>query len=480
MNDRIEKNNLKVLGYALLALYIIAAICFLFFGGRMNLLPFNFMVIIGIIQAIIAVVFAIMHEKKVQSIIASILSGLLIAIFIVGMVYSQKTTETIAEVSVPELQTDVIAVYVMENNRAQVLEDMTDYTFGVIANVDKDNVDKTITELETTLGQTLRTKEYEDMLVMMDELKSTKLNAIIINEAYTGVISDDEDYEWVATDLRKITDVRHQVEIQAVVPIEVPVQVPDSFIMYISGIDTYGEISAKSRSDVNILAVVNTKTKNILLLSTPRDAFITYPQTNGVRDKLTHAGIYGIDQSIAALDTLYDINVNYFMRVNFSGFEQIVDALGGIDVNSEYEFSVQNIRTYHVGTNHLSGIEALAFARERKSFALGDIQRGRHQMEVIRAVISKLASSALLTNYTSVLGAISGSFETNMPADQIAGLVKMQLSDMAEWTVISYTTTGANVRAQTYLMPGRSLSVIDLSDEAIAEAKKLIKDTVGE
>jgi len=480
MNNGAEKDNFKIVGYALLALYIVASIYLLLFCGRMNLLPAKFLIIIGISQAIVAVVFAIMHEKRSQSIIASALSALLIVVFVIGIIYAQKTAGTIEEVSVPEIQTDVVGVYVLETDRAQKLEDVADYSFGISADVDRENVDKTINELETTLGKSLDIQEYADMLVMMSDLKNGKRGAVIMNEAYIGIISDDDEYEWVSRELRKITEVKHQVEVEKGDAVEIPVEVPETFVMYISGIDTYGDISAKSRSDVNILAVVNTKTKNILLLSTPRDSYITYPQTNGVRDKLTHAGIYGIDQSIGALQGLYDINVDYFMRVNFSGFEDVIDALGGIDVNSEHEFSVQNIRTYHVGVNHLTGIEALAFARERKSFALGDIQRGRHQMEVIRAVISKMASSALLTNYTSVLEAISGSFETNMPSDQIASLVKMQLSDMAEWTVTSYTTTGANLRAETYLMPGRKLSVIDLSDEAIAEAKKLIQEVSGE
>ena len=468
------------MGYVLLTMYVIAAICFLIFCGITNLVPGQILIFIGIVQAIIAVLFAIMHDRKMQSIIASVLSALLIIVFIIGIVYIQKTTKTIEQVSGPEIPTEVIGVYVLETDLAQTLEEAIDYNFGIITNINRESVDKTIDELEGWLNTTLDIKEYDDMFEMMDDLGSAKIGAIIMNDAYVGVISSDDEYEWVARELRKLTDVRHQVENQVIQAAEVPAKIPDSFIMYISGIDTYGEISASSRSDVNILAVVNTQTKNISLISTPRDAFITYPQTNGVRDKLTHAGIYGIDQSIAALENIYDIDIDYFMRMNFSGFEQIIDALGGINVNSEYEFSVQNIRTYHVGVNQLSGIEALAFARERKQFALGDIQRGKHQMEVIRAVISKMVSLTLLTNYTEVLGAISGSFETSMPSDQIVELVRRQLSDMAEWTVTSYTTTGANVRAQTYLMPGRTLSVIELSDEAISEAKELIKETVGE
>ena len=159
--------------------------------------------------------------------------------------------------------------------------------------------------------------------------------------------------------------------------------------MYLSGIDTYGGISARSRSDVNILAVVNTRTKNILLLSTPRDYYVDFEATGGAKDKLTHAGIYGVEQSMDALERLYDIDIDYYLRINFTGFVDIIDALGGVDVYSDYDFTVQNIKEYHKGYNHLDGLEALAFARERYSFADGDYQRARNQMEVIVPLSTK-------------------------------------------------------------------------------------------
>ena len=172
-----------------------------------------------------------------------------------------------------------------------------------------------------------------------------------------------------------------------------------------------------------------------------------------------------------ALEQLYGIDIDYYLRLNFTGFMDIIDALGGIDVYSEYKFTVKPIKTYEVGMNHLSGIEALAFARERYSFEDGDFQRAKNQMEVIRALVQKAASSSLLTNYSSVMKAVSGSFETSMPQDQIAALVKMQLSDMSQWNIKSYTTGGAGRNAETFSMPGQQLYVIDLDAAAVEEAK---------
>ncbi len=259
-------------------------------------------------------------------------------------------------------------------------------------------------------------------------------------------------------------------------PTTVPKNIPDSFVMYLSGIDTYGNVGKRSRSDVNILAIVNTETKKVLLLSTPRDAYVEYLATQGAKDKLTHAGIYGVEASMDALERLYDVGIDYYVKINFTGFIEVVDALGGIEVHSDYDFSVGTLKDYKKGYNKLNGIEALAFARERYSFPEGDYQRAKNQMEVIKAVVKKCASSSMLANYGSVMDALAGSFETNMPNAQIAALVRMQLSDHAQWEIISYTTEGTNMQAQTYSMPGQGLDVIQLSEESIAMAQQLIEN----
>ena len=259
-------------------------------------------------------------------------------------------------------------------------------------------------------------------------------------------------------------------------PTTVPKNIPDSFVMYLSGIDTYGNVGKRSRSDVNILAVVNTETKKVLLLSTPRDAYVEYLATQGAKDKLTHAGIYGVEASMDALERLYDVGIDYYVKINFTGFIEVVDALGGIEVHSDYDFSVGTLKDYKKGYNKLNGIEALAFARERYSFPEGDYQRAKNQMEVIKAVVKKCASSSMLANYGPVMDALAGSFETNMLNAQIAALVRMQLSDHAQWEIISYTTEGTNMQAQTYSMPGQELDVIQLSEESIAMAQQLIEN----
>lgn len=169
------------------------------------------------------------------------------------------------------------------------------------------------------------------------------------------------------------------------------------------------------------------------MISTPRDYYVPLSISNGVPDKLTHAGIYGINVCMDTLNMLYDTDINYYFRLNFAGFVQIIDALGGITVDSDYDFTTQNSSGYHFtkGPNQVNGDQALAFCRERYAFSAGDRQRGKDQMKVIQGVINKATSPDILKNYLSLLDSLSGCFETNIPYDVITSLVKQQLDEEA-------------------------------------------------
>lgn len=476
MRNNKKLSKLKLFGYSLIILYIISFTILLFAVANTNMIPLKFVALIGIVLVIFAVLFVLMYEKKFLSIIASLLIIAMVAGCGFGTYFIHKTNSTISKVATVSDQKDVISLYVMNEDPAQSLEDVLDYSIGIVETQDRENTDKAISYFEEQLEDSLSTVTCDTMFTMLHDLKEGTVQAVVFNSAYLGIVSEVEGFEWVETDIRIISSAEIVIEEETEIADEVPRDVPETFTMYLSGIDTYGGVGARSRSDVNILAVVNTKKKEVLLLSTPRDAYLAYSKTGGAKDKLTHAGIYGVNASIDALEQLYDIKVDYYLRLNFTGFMDIIDALGGITVYSEYDFTVEPIKTYHKGYNDLTGIEALAFARERYSFENGDYQRAKNQMEVIRALIQKCASSSMLKNYTSVMDAVSGSFETSMPDEQIAALVRMQLSDMAQWEVLSYTTAGTSTMAETFSMPGRKLYVINLNHEAIDEAKRMIQD----
>lgn len=475
---KVKKKSWKIIGYTTLGLYFLAIICLVGFVANLGMLPMKYLALLAGLMAALGGIMAVMHRKQVASVIASVLSVLLIFGCGAGSYYILTAQSAINKVTTAGVQTQAVSVYVKSADSAKKIEDAASYKFGMLNKVDRQNTDKTLKDIGKKLGKELAVTDYENMFGMMDALKNGEIQAIVLNDAYIGVIAEAEGYGWAATDLRKLTTVEH--EMQAKPGGNTPNKSSSSFVVYLSGIDREGSVSARSRSDVNVLAIVNTETKNILLLSTPRDSYVDYSVTGGAKDKLTHAGIYGIEASMDALQRLYDINVDYYLRMNFTGFVDIIDALGGVEVNSDYDFTANGGgASFHKGINKLDGKQALAFVRERYSFSDGDAQRARDQMEVIRAIIKKAASSSLLSNYSSVLDAIAGSFETNMPADQISKLVKMQLSDTADWNITSFAPTGTSSSSETFSMPGRNLYVLNLSPESVNEAKAKIKEITG-
>ena len=259
----------------------------------------------------------------------------------------------------------------------------------------------------------------------------------------------------------------------------------EPFVVYLSGVDTRGELTEKARSDVNILAVVNPATKRVALINTPRDYYVDLAGTSS-KDKLTHAGLYGVETSMATLGNLYGVNVEHYIRINFAGFISIIDAVGGVDVYSDQAFTsvgspgYYDPTTFAEGWNHLDGKSALAFARERHAFKTGDIQRGINQMKVIDAMLNKIKSPALLMGFSKILDAVSDSFVTSLSQNQISALVRMQLSDFAEWNIERYTVTGTSGSStKCYSAKGQKLYVMKPDEASVAKAKEMIAAVMG-
>ena len=259
----------------------------------------------------------------------------------------------------------------------------------------------------------------------------------------------------------------------------------EPFVVYLSGVDNRGELTEKARSDVNILAVVNPTTKQAALINTPRDYYVDLAGTDS-KDKLTHAGLYGVETSMATLGNLYGVNVEHYLRINFAGFINIIDAIGGVDVYSDQAFpsvgspGYYDPTTFAEGWNHLDGKSALAFARERHAFKTGDIQRGINQMKVIDAMVNKLKSPALLMGFSKLMDAAADCFVTSLSQEQISALVRMQLGDLANWDIQSYTVTGSGAKStKCYSAKGQSLYVMKPDENSVNEAKALIAAVLG-
>ena len=259
----------------------------------------------------------------------------------------------------------------------------------------------------------------------------------------------------------------------------------EPFVVYLSGVDNRGELTENARSDVNILAVVNPVTKQAALINTPRDYYVDLAGTES-KDKLTHAGLYGVETSMAPLGNLYGVDVDHYIRINFAGFISIIDAIGGVDVYSDQAFTsvgspgYYDPTTFAEGWNHLDGKSALAFARERHAFKTGDIQRGINQMKVIDAMANKLKSPTLLMSFSKLMDAAADCFVTSFSQEQISALVRMQLGDLASWDIQSYTVTGSGAKSsKCYSAKGQSLYVMKPDENSVNEAKALIAAVLG-
>ncbi|MBP3816598.1 MAG: LCP family protein [Firmicutes bacterium] len=422
------------------------------------------------------------HHSKFETkhIVGIIISIAVIAISVFGSFFASKIIGTVSEVTRPIMPSSTVAVYVLNEDSATDITHARDYEFGFSKAYDSEHITSTIDAINEELTKEIATKEYEDVFSMVNALLEGEQQAIILNKAYASLLDDLEEYEGFLENTRIIYEKSFVKEIPAE---EEDEEEPEkkisdgAFIIYLSGSDTRSYYLTTSRSDVNILAAVNPETKEILLVNTPRDYYVPISVGGGAYDKLTHCGIYGVDCSRDTLEALYGVDIAYTAQINFTGVERLVDAVGGVTVNSDVAFTTYNGYYIDYGENNLNGEAALGFARERYKLSGGDNDRGRNQMKVLTGVIKKLTSStALLENYAGILDSISGMFVTDMSYNNIADLVKLQLSDGGDWTINNYAVAGrGGSSTSTYSMPGWNLYVMYQNDNAVAKAKYLME-----
>lgn len=363
----------------------------------------------------------------------------------------------------------------------------TGSTEAASSTVNQEYLDDMVSDVESQVG-TLDIRQYDNPVEACRALTDSDVDAVICSSVYPDLMEDvDPGYSSAVKTIYTRNFVTAaddsadaSTDSTAAAAEEVSDVTQDPFNVYISGIDVSGPISTVSRSDVNIIMTVNPKTHKILLTTTPRDYFVYIPGISGnSRDKLTHSGIYGINASMATIENLYDIKLNYYVRVNFDSLINIVDALGGIDVNSDYDFNTDTGSTsYHFtkGINHMNGEQALAFSRERHSFQSGDNQRGKDQEAVLTAIIEKMQTSAVLTNANEVLSVISQSAQTSLSRDDMNKLIRYQISEMPDWDVESQAATGTGDMQVTYSMPGSTLYVMWPDEDVVKTLSEKIKE----
>ena len=313
---------------------------------------------------------------------------------------------------------------------------------------------------------------YMDTYSLVNSLIDNEVDAILIEDSYLDILSEDMSLNKID----KFYDFSVVINTNNILDdIDVTSK---PFNIYVSGVDGYDNISRVSRSDVNMVISVNPSSRKILITSIPRDYYVKLHGKSGYRDKLTHAGLYGVDTSIMTIEDLLDIDINYYVKVNFNALIDLVDEIGGISVYSDYDFvSVDNIE-YKKGINHLNGEEALSFLRERKAFALGDRQRVLNQQKVIEAILNICLSKELIVKYSNILEVLDGSFVTNMPMSRITSLIKEQIIKNPKWDISMNSLSGSDSSNYTYSSPKSTSYVMVMDDKSVEYGSKLIKSII--
>lgn len=445
---------------------------------NLNLIPVKYFLIGGGILSLIVLglVFKLIRKKTHfgSRLFFTIVSVLVIAVTIYGMTYINATKNFFSSLLSKNFETITYDVVVNSNGSYNNIHDLYEKDMGYISN------DKyySLVKYQILKDVKCNTKKYKEVDDFESAITNGNIDSVVLSDSRYTMLKEAN------TELANNTKIIKQYKV--IVKREKKGKTnnvsttKNAFTMYISGIDTYGNISSVSRSDVNIVAVVNPKTEKILLVSIPRDYYVQLHDTTGSKDKLTHAGIYGIDMSMNTIGDLLDTKLDYYIRLNFSTLTKSIDLLDGIDVYSDSTFTPwtnKNI-TINEGMNHMDANMALAFARERHAYSTGDRHRGENQQAIITAMIKKLTNVKYVTKYKKILTSLEGTFETSMSYDEITDLFKMQIDKKIDWDITSISLDGSGSYASTYSMGSRQLYVMIPNETSITYAKSKIDEFI--
>ena len=459
---------------ALLTIYVLLGGFLLFLIFRHNILAFRYLNVITaavVILVALASLLLIIYRKAEKFTIFFLTLAILVTSvsFFVLQQFVGFTSHINSTSNYSEYSMSVVVLKDSDVHNVTQLDSVTGPT-----DTDNDNIQKLIADIKTSQSKELTVEQSNSYLAAYKSLIAGEAKAIVLNSVFENII--ESEYPDYASKIRKIYTKNITKEVAAP-----KVSKNKSFNVYVSGIDTYGPISSVSRSDVNILMTVNRDSKKILLTTTPRDSYVPIADGgNNQKDKLTHAGIYGVDSSIHTLENLYGVDINYYVRLNFTSFLKLIDLLGGVDVYNDQEFTSRHGKFHFpVGNVHLDSEQALGFVRERYSLADGDRDRGRNQQKVIVAIIQKLTSTEALKNYSDIIQGLQDSLQTNMPIETMMDLVNAQLESGGSYKVNSQDLKGTGqMGLPSYAMPDSNLYMMEIDDSSLAAAKSAIQDVM--
>lgn len=474
-----NKKTVNILSSIIGIIFDISLIIFSYLIIKLDVLPTKyFSGLFGILLVITVIFNLILFVPKVKSklkIGTDIFSVLFSIVFCIGINYLYNTNDFFNKITDSKYQVENYYVVVLDNGTYNNIKDLKNDNMGIfVSNTDsyKEAREKLLDKVKT------KNKDYDDANSLAKDLLKENVDAMFISETYK--IALDEEIDNFKNSTKILDTISIKTKNKDIVK-DVKVT-KEPFNIFVSGIDTYGKISNVSRSDVNMIVTVNPNTHEILLTSIPRDYYVQLNGTTGLKDKLTHAGIYGVDKSVKTLEDLFGIEINYYVRVNFTTLIDIVDVIGGIDVYSDATFVPWTDRTIKInkGMVHMNGKTALAFSRERHAYREGDRHRVKNQQDVITAIMNKILSSkTIISKYNSLLNTLDGSFQTNMDTKDLTSLIKKQLNDMPKWTITSQSVNGSDSSNYTYSYPKQKLYVMIPDMSTVNEATTKINEVLN-
>lgn len=475
---RTSNRSWGMVNVGLTILYAILALVLLFTMFNYNFLSFRFLNIIITIGLLVVLAISIFLQKTKRSpLVTTVVLVIFSLVSLVGIFGFKQMIDITNRMNQTAAFSEVeMSIVVPKESDIKDVSQLT--SVQAPTKVDKNNIETLMSALKKDKKVDVKVDDVASYQEAYDNLKSGKSKAMVLSGSYASLLeSVDSNY---ASNLKTIYTYKiKKKNSNSAKQVDSKV-----FNIYISGIDTYGSISTVSRSDVNIIMTVNMNTHKILLTTTPRDAYVKIPGGGADQyDKLTHAGIYGVETSEQTLENLYGIKIDYYARINFTSFLKLIDQLGGVTVHNDQAFtSLHGKFDFPVGDIQMNSEQALGFVRERYSLDGGDNDRGKNQEKVISAIVNKLASLKSVSNFTSIVNNLQDSVQTNMSLDTINALANTQLDSGSKFTVTSQAVTGTGSTGQltSYAMPNSSLYMMKLDDSSVESASQAIKNLMEE
>ena len=460
-----KKKHSPLIVYLFISMLIITSITIglIYF---IDILPFNYFSLLTGLILVIDLIFSVMlfSSKPVVKVFGGLVTTFYILIMILAIIYELNTIDFLKKIGDKEYITLNYNVVVLKSSSYTDLPSIKGEKVGIVNGYKE--------EVTSKLDKKVKVKytSYSNYSELVDRLINKHINVVLLEDSQYKILEEEyTGFENKVSVIYKFSvDVKQKTEKEKTDITKKP------FNIFISGIDTYGNINSVSRSDVNMIMSINPTDKKILLTSIPRDYYVKLSGINEY-DKLTHAGMYGIDTSIDTVETLLDTKINYYIKVNFSSLVKVVNTLDGIDVDSKYQFTSQDGYSFKRGINHLNGKKALSFARERKALPDGDRSRGENHQAVLAAIINKASSKSILTNYNSLLKSLKPSLVTNLSNKELTSFIKMQIDKDIKWNITYVNLDGSDGYEYTYSYAKNKLYVMIPDEETVENAKEEIR-----